>query len=94
MATMTVSTPTTAKSPRIRPSLWIMLASLIVLAAIGWRWHLRLKSAAESKSNQVQWITPESRNIATDVNATGTVKLKTGTRHLLRTTSSYKIARA
>jgi multidrug efflux pump subunit AcrA (membrane-fusion protein) len=44
---------------------------LVATAAVIWWWNLRLKSAAESKSNEVQWVTPYARNIAT-------VKLKTG----------------
>jgi RND family efflux transporter MFP subunit len=79
MTTMTMTTPPTkAHSPRIRRGLWILSVCLIVTAAVVWWWNLRLKSAAESKSSQVQWITPEARNIGTDVNATATVKLKTG----------------
>jgi RND family efflux transporter MFP subunit len=79
MATTTVTTSTTkAHSPRIRRGLWILSVCLIATAAVIWWWNLRVKSAAGSRSSQVQWITPEARNIATDVNATGTVKLKTG----------------
>jgi RND family efflux transporter MFP subunit len=79
MATMTVTSPTTkTNSPRIRRGLWILPVCLVATAAMAWWWNLRVKSPAESKSNQVQWVTPEVRNIATDVNATGTVKLKTG----------------
>lgn len=78
MATMTVTTPPRkTNSSRIRSGLWI-LSVCLVAAAVAWWWNLRLKSTAESKSKQVVWVTPEARNIATDVNATGTVKLKTG----------------
>lgn len=79
MATMTVRTRTTkTDTRRIRRGLWALLVCLVAAAAVAWWWSLRLKSAAESKANQVQWVRPEARNIATDVNATGTVKLKTG----------------
>src|SRR5271166_668512 len=79
MATMTVTTPATkTNSPRIRRVLWILSVCIAATTAVAWWWNLRLKSAAESKSNQVQWVRPETRNVVTDVNASGTVKLKTG----------------
>ena len=79
MATITVTTPTTkTESHRTRRGLWILSLCLVAAAAGALWWDLRLKSSAESKSNQVQWVRPEASDIATDVNATGTVKLKTG----------------
>jgi RND family efflux transporter MFP subunit len=70
--------PTQANKPGKRRGLWTLSLCLIATAALAWGWNLRQKSTAESNSNQVQWITPEARNIATDINATGTVKLRTG----------------
>ena len=64
--------------PRSRRGMWVLALCLVAAAALAWWWNLRLKSAAEFKSDQVQWIRPEVRSISTDVNATGTVKLKTG----------------
>lgn len=79
MATMAVTNPTAKTNwHRIRRGVWILSVCLAVAAAVAWWWELRLKSAAESKANQVQWIRPQARNITTDVNATGTVRLKTG----------------
>ena len=79
MATMTVTTPSTMpRSYHVWRRAFLVFVVLTALAAVGWWWTIRVRSAAKSNSNQVQWITPKFRNIATDVNATGTVKLKTG----------------
>jgi RND family efflux transporter MFP subunit len=78
MATMTMTVPSTKESkPRKLRGLWILLILAVgVLAAVDW-WAFHRK-AAEANSNRYQWILPEVRNITTRVNATGTVKLKTG----------------
>jgi RND family efflux transporter MFP subunit len=69
----------TALSPPPRPrSVWVFAACLIAIVVASSVWNLRLKSAANSRQYQVQWIAPQARNIATIVTATGTVKLKTG----------------
>jgi RND family efflux transporter MFP subunit len=79
MATMTITAPSRQGSGRRkRPGGWLLLLLVVgVLSAVGW-WSIRRKTAAESASSQSQWVLPAIRNIATDVNATGTVKLKTG----------------
>ncbi len=76
---MTMTAPSKqAGKPRKRLGVWLLLLLVVgVLAAAGW-WSVRRKTAAETGSNQYQWVVPEIRNITTDVNATGTVKLKTG----------------
>lgn len=79
MATMTVTTPTTkANTRRLRRGLWIISVCLAAAAAVAWWWYLHQLEAEKSRSNQVLWIRPEARKISADVNATGTVKLKTG----------------
>jgi RND family efflux transporter MFP subunit len=79
MATMTIAAPSTqASKPRKRRGTWLLLLLVVgILAAVGW-WSVHRKAAAEAGSSQSQWVVPEIRNITTDVNATGTVKLKTG----------------
>src|SRR5277367_5183438 len=79
MATMTMPAPSKqeSKSGKLR-GLWILLILVVgILAAVGW-WSVHRKAAAEAGSSRSQWVVPEVRNITTDVNATGTVKLKTG----------------
>ncbi|WP_353072143.1 efflux RND transporter periplasmic adaptor subunit [Tunturiibacter gelidoferens] len=79
MATMTMTAPSKQESkPGKLRGWWILLILLVgVLAALAW-WALHRKAAAEANSNQYKWILPEIRSTTTDVNATGTVKLKTG----------------
>lgn len=76
---MTITAPSKqASRPRKRRSAWLLLLLVVaVLAAGGW-WSVRRKAAAEAVSGQSQWVTAAMRNITTEVNATGTVKLKTG----------------
>ena len=79
MATTTATNSSIAAHPtRKRRAVWALSTCLFATAVAGWVWNLRLKSAANSKADQVQWITPQVRKIATVVTATGTVKLKTG----------------
>lgn len=84
MATMTVRTPPVqreapqASPPRTRRGLWILSISFVAMVVVAWWWNSRVRSVAEADSNRVRWITPEARNITATVNATGTVKLKTG----------------
>ena len=78
MATITITTPIRqANSLKRRVGCLMLLLIVVALATVGW-WSVRRKGAAEASSSQPQWITPAIRNITTDVNATGTVKLKTG----------------
>ena len=78
MATMTITTPIRQANSLKRRVVCLMLLLIVVaLTTVGW-WSVRRKGAAEASSSQPQWITPAIRNITTDVNATGTVKLKTG----------------
>jgi RND family efflux transporter MFP subunit len=79
MATMPLtSTPDRAGRPRKWRSAWLLLLCAIALvAAVAWR-TLNQKTATDTRSTQVQWVAPSTRNITANVNATGTVKLKIG----------------
>jgi RND family efflux transporter MFP subunit len=79
MATMTVTAPLKqASKPRRWRGVWLLLLCFIAAsAAVEW-WSLRRKAVEEAESNRFQWVTPELRNITSDVSATGTVKLETG----------------
>ena len=79
MATMTIRAPSeqAGKVPK-RRGVWLLLLLVVgVIVAVGW-WGVHPKGAAETGSSQSQWVVPELRTITSDVNATGTVKLKTG----------------
>lgn len=79
MATITMTTSFShAGRPRKRRRLWIALCCITAAAAAAGWWNLRHKAAAQANANQVAWLTPEVRDISTDVTATGTIKLKTG----------------
>lgn len=79
MATMPLTTtPDRAGRPRKWRSAWLLLLCAIALvAAVAW-WTLHQKTATDTRSTQVQWVAPSTRNITANVNATGTVKLKIG----------------
>ncbi len=79
MATMTMTAPSTQASKlRKRRGVWLLLLLVVgVITAVGW-WSVHRKAPGEAGSSQSQWVVPEIRNITSDVNATGTVKLKTG----------------
>jgi RND family efflux transporter MFP subunit len=79
MATMTMN-PFLNKASKApgRRGLWIALLCVVTAAGVAWWWNLRQRAAAEVHANQVRWDLPESRKIDAEVNATGTVKLKTG----------------
>src|SRR5271155_1705463 len=79
MATMTVTaTSNRATKPRKRRIVWLLLLCLVgVAAASGW-WSLRRKARGGAGLTQSKWVSPVVRNITTNVNATGTVKLETG----------------
>jgi multidrug efflux pump subunit AcrA (membrane-fusion protein) len=79
MATMTMTAPSKqATELRKRRGVWLLLLLLVsALAVVSW-WAFHRKTAAEANSNQYNWVAPEIRKITTEVNATGTVKLKTG----------------
>jgi RND family efflux transporter MFP subunit len=79
MATMPLtSTPDRAGRPRKWRSAWLLLLCAIALfAAVAW-WTLNQNTATDTRSTQVQWVAPSTRNITANVNATGTVKLKIG----------------
>jgi len=55
--------------------LTLVLIGCVVLA--GW-WMLRQKADAKAAVNSVEWVSPQIRDVASTVNATGTLKLKTG----------------
>lgn len=79
MATMTVTASSnravqTSRLRRVR----LLVVCLIVTAAGGGWWIQHRKATADAESPHVQWVKPESRAITSSVNATGTVKLKTG----------------
>jgi HlyD family secretion protein len=79
MATMTMAgISNLATRPRRRRRGWVFLLFLIAgAAATGW-WSQHRRATAEADTPPVEWVTPVVRNITSDVNATGTVKLKTG----------------
>ena len=81
MATMTLtSTPDRAGRPRKWPGtrlLLLLLCAIALVAAVAW-WGLHPKTATDTRSTQVEWVVPSTRNITANVNATGTVKLKIG----------------
>jgi RND family efflux transporter MFP subunit len=79
MATISMTTPISpASGPRNSRLLWVVMLCLTVAVATSAWWNLRRNATAETSASQVTWITPEVRNISTEVTATGTVKLKTG----------------
>lgn len=79
MATMPLtSTPDRSGGRRKWRGAWLLLLCMIALgAAAVWR-NFNRKTVTDTRSTEVQWITPAIRNISVNVNATGTVKLKTG----------------
>jgi len=79
MATMTL-TSTSDRSGRRRKGrgMWPLLLCLIALGAAFVWWNFNRKTVTDTRSTEVQWITPAIRSINANVNATGTVKLKTG----------------
>jgi HlyD family secretion protein len=79
MATMTMTAPSKrAGKPGKRRGVWLLLLLVVgALAAAGW-WGVRRRAAAEAGSHHSLWVTPEIRNMTTNVNATGTVKLRIG----------------
>jgi RND family efflux transporter MFP subunit len=79
MATMTQSsTSDRAGRPRKRRGSWLLLlCAFALVAAVAW-WSLNHNTATDTRSTQVQWVAPSTRNITANVNATGTVKLKIG----------------
>jgi RND family efflux transporter MFP subunit len=76
---MTVTaTSNRAAGPAGRRKIWpILLCLIAAVAGAGW-WIQHRKAAIDSDAPRVQWVMPESRNITSNVDATGTVKLKTG----------------
>ena len=79
MATVILNAPShSSRTPgRVRVALQVMLTLSAVAAAVGW-WTIHRKTLRESTDHQIRWISPEARDMSTVVNATGTVKLKTG----------------
>jgi RND family efflux transporter MFP subunit len=79
MATMTLtSTPNRTGGRRNwRGARLLLLCAIALAAGVAW-WSLNQRTANDTRSTQVEWVTPSIRNIPANVNATGTVKLKTG----------------
>jgi macrolide-specific efflux system membrane fusion protein len=79
MATMTLtSTPDRSGRRRKWRGAWLLVLCLFALgAAVVW-WNFNRKTVTDTRSTEVQWVTPVIRNISAKVNATGTIKLKTG----------------
>lgn len=66
------------KSRRLRR--WLLVPALMICAAaalLGWRFASPARNASASQSGS-HWVMPESRLVKNQVNATGTVQLKTG----------------
>lgn len=79
MATMTLtSTPDRSGRRRKWRGAWLLLLCLISLGAAVVCWNFNRKTATDTRSTEAQWVAPVIRNISANVNATGTVKLKTG----------------
>jgi macrolide-specific efflux system membrane fusion protein len=79
MATMTLtSTPDRSSRRRKGRGAWLLLLCLLAVGAAAVWWNLNRKTVADTRSTEVQWVTPVTRNMSANVNATGTVKLKTG----------------
>jgi RND family efflux transporter MFP subunit len=58
----------------------MLLLTLVLIgcaALAGW-WVLRRKAATTTAGNSAAWVSPQIRDVASMVNATGTLKLKTG----------------
>ena len=55
----------------------LLLCLVSLGAAVVW-WNFNRKKVTDTRSTEAQWVTPVTRNISANVNATGTVKLKTG----------------
>jgi RND family efflux transporter MFP subunit len=79
MATAIVTNPLESPSARRRGRAALLVALCVAAAAVAAAWWIaHRKASGESAARQIQWIAPEARDLSTVVNATGTVKLKTG----------------
>jgi RND family efflux transporter MFP subunit len=79
MATAIVTNPLESPGSRRRgrAALLVALCVVVVAAAAAW-WMAHRKVSDQSAARRIRWIVPEARDLSTVVNATGTVKLKTG----------------
>lgn len=64
--------------PRAKRIIWILLPCIVVAAALGGWNFLRHSETNNKAAIAEQWITPQVRDVSTNVSATGTVRLKTG----------------
>jgi len=79
MSTMTMATTSTAATKIARRQImWLLVFCAIATAAGSTWWGLHRSAARDAGAPHVVWITPELRKISSNVNATGTVKLKIG----------------
>lgn len=75
--TVTATSNRVAGQARWRKAWPLLLCLIAAVAGAGW-WILHRKATIDSHAPHVQWVMPEARNITSNVNATGTVKLKIG----------------
>jgi RND family efflux transporter MFP subunit len=79
MSTMTMTTTSNRATKPGRRRIVLLLLLCAIAAAVGstW-WSQHRKMTVEAGAPHVRWVTPEVRIISSNVNATGTVKLKIG----------------
>jgi HlyD family secretion protein len=79
MSTMTMATTSNGATKHGRRRIVLLLIFCAIAAAAGSRWWRQHRNAnADASAPHVQWVAPEVRNVSSNVNATGTVKLKIG----------------
>jgi RND family efflux transporter MFP subunit len=79
MATMTMTAALNrAGRPGRQRKVWLLLLCLIAVTAGSAWWSQHRKATVDAGASHIEWVTPVFRNVTSNVNATGTVKLKTG----------------
>jgi RND family efflux transporter MFP subunit len=79
MSTMTMATTSNGATKPGRRRIVLLLIVCAIAAAAGSAWWSQHRNAnAEASAPHVQWVAPEVRNGSSNINATGTVKLKIG----------------
>jgi RND family efflux transporter MFP subunit len=79
MSTMTMATTSNGATKPGRRRIVLLLIFCAIAAAAGSTWWSQHRNAtSDASAPHVKWVAPEVRNVSTNVNATGTLKLKIG----------------